>query len=110
MSQANAASSSVQAGPTVDSEQKWRVALRMFQKTHDNLAALRQQVEDTVIVAKTDTDDEGSITAYHFKTGAIHRLLAEARKGDGPATPDSEFLRTAAASPVRGSSVKIEER
>jgi hypothetical protein len=76
---------------------KWRVALRMYQKTHDDLVALRQQVEDTIIVARTDVDAEDSITAYHFKTGAIHRLLAEARKGDGPDTPESREVREAAA-------------
>lgn len=44
------------------------------------LYALRQQVEDTIAVAQTETDADGFISAYHFKTGAIHRLLAEARK------------------------------
>lgn len=69
-----------------EGDAKWRVALRMFEKTHTDLVALRQQVEDTILVAQTDVDAEGGITAYHFKTGAIHRLLAEARKGDGPVT------------------------
>lgn len=50
------------------------------QGERDLLRALRQQVEDTIAVAKTENDDDGFITAYHFKTGAIHRLLAEARK------------------------------
>lgn len=45
-----------------------------------DLVTLRQQVEDTIAVAQTDEDADGFITAYHFKTGAIHRLLAEARK------------------------------
>ena len=45
------------------------------------LNALRQQVEDTILVAKTDEDANGFISAYHFQTGAIHRLLAEARQG-----------------------------
>lgn len=44
------------------------------------LKSLKQQVEDTVLVAVTDSDEEGFITAYHFKTGAIHRLLAKARQ------------------------------
>lgn len=43
------------------------------------LLQLRQQVEDTVGAAQTEADAEGWITAYHFKTGAIHRLLAMAR-------------------------------
>lgn len=47
---------------------------------HADLLALRQQVEDTIAVAQTDEDGDGFITAYHFKTGAIHRLLAEVRK------------------------------
>lgn len=47
----------------------------------ENLLALRQQVEDTIAVAQTE-EQHGFITAYHFQTGAIHRLLAEARKGD----------------------------
>lgn len=42
------------------------------------LLGLRQQVEDTIMVAKTDSED-GFITAYHFKTGAIHRLLGRVR-------------------------------
>jgi hypothetical protein len=46
----------------------------------DALLALRQQVENTILVAQTDADEEGWITAYHFKTGAIHRLLAKARE------------------------------
>lgn len=75
-----------------DGEVKWRVALRMFQKTHDDLVSLRQRVEDTILVAQTDVDAEESITAYHFKTGAIHRLLAEARKGYGTVTPDEELV------------------
>ena len=50
----------------------------------DDLHALRQQIEDTIAVAETETDADGFITAYHFKTGAIHRLLAMARQGDGP--------------------------
>jgi len=49
----------------------------------NDLHALRQQVEDTIAVAETETDADGFISAYHFKTGAIHRLLAMARKGDG---------------------------
>lgn len=81
-----------------DGDQKWSVALRMFQKSQAALHALRQQVEDTVLVAQTDTDEEGTITAYHFKTGAIHRLLAKAREGDGPADEgDNAVLRSAIA-------------
>lgn len=80
-----------------DESCKWRVALRMYQKTHADLVALRQRVEDTVIVAKTDVDEGGGITAYHFKTGAIHRLLAEARQGDGPESAESNYVRNAAA-------------
>jgi hypothetical protein len=49
------------------------------ERLREALSELRQQVEDTVLVATTDTDDEGWITAYHFKTGAIHRLIAKAR-------------------------------
>lgn len=76
--------------------QKWRVALRMFEKSQDALHELRQQVEDTILVAQTDEDSEGGITAYHFKTGAIHRLLAKAREGDGPAeSGDNAALRHA---------------
>jgi hypothetical protein len=48
---------------------------------------LRQQIEMAIALGQTDVDDEGHISAYHFKTGALHRLLAEARKGDGPALP-----------------------
>jgi hypothetical protein len=40
---------------------------------------LRQQVEDTIVVAQKDVDAENWIIAYHFKTGAINRLLAKAR-------------------------------
>jgi hypothetical protein len=47
----------------------------------EGLRALRQQVEDTIAVAETESDGEGFIKAYHFKTGAIHRLLALARQG-----------------------------
>ncbi len=41
---------------------------------------LAQGFEDLLLVATTDTDDEGFITAYHFNTGALHRLLAIARQ------------------------------
>jgi hypothetical protein len=43
------------------------------------LTELRQQVEDTIMGAQKDEDSDGWITAYHFKTGAIHRLPAVAR-------------------------------
>jgi len=49
----------------------------------DALRELRQQVEDTIAVARTEADGSGFITAYHFQTGAIHRLLAKAREGNG---------------------------
>lgn len=49
------------------------------------LALLKQLVEETVMVATTDEDGEGFISAYHFKTGAIHRLLAAVRTGNYPA-------------------------
>jgi hypothetical protein len=62
------------------------VALRAEPGAREALAALRQQVEDTILVAQTDADAEGWITAYHFKTGAIHRLIAKARE-PGPFLP-----------------------
>jgi hypothetical protein len=77
-----------------DTEQvKWGVALRMFEKSQASLYALRQQVEDTVLVAQTDQDGEGTIMAYHFKTGAIHRLLAKAREGQ-PQDNDSISIKS----------------
>jgi hypothetical protein len=54
--------------------------LPRLEKAEKALFELRQQVEHTVIVAETEEDDHGWITAYHFKTGAIHRLLAKARE------------------------------
>jgi len=47
-----------------------------------DLRELRMRVEETIALAQTESED-GFITAYHFKTGAIHRLLAEVRKGGG---------------------------
>lgn len=41
---------------------------------------LAQGIEDLLLVATVDADDDGYITAYHFKTGALHRLLAKARE------------------------------
>jgi hypothetical protein len=40
---------------------------------------LAQGIEDLLLVATVDTDDDGYVLAYHFKTGALHRLLAKAR-------------------------------
>jgi hypothetical protein len=40
---------------------------------------LCQAFEDLIAVAKVDVDADGWITAYHFKTGALHRLLGKAR-------------------------------
>jgi hypothetical protein len=47
------------------------------------LKMLKQLVENTIAVAATDESD-GFITAYHFQTGAIHRLLSAVRVGDYP--------------------------
>jgi hypothetical protein len=68
-------------------EKLYRDALRDLAACREALLALRQQVEDTVMVAKTDEDAEGFVTAYRFQTGAIHRLLAKAREPlpDSPA-------------------------
>jgi len=44
---------------------------------------LGQGIEDLIAVATTDVDGEGIITAYHFKTGALHRLLSVARQVPG---------------------------
>lgn len=41
---------------------------------------LAQGIEDLVAVATTDADAEGYVVAYHFKTGALHRLLGMARQ------------------------------
>ena len=49
----------------------------------DTLAMLRQMIENTVAVARIDDDGE-CVTAYHFQTGAIHRLLSAARCDDFP--------------------------
>jgi hypothetical protein len=43
-------------------------------------AELAQDIEDLLLVATTDEDAEGFVTAYHFKTGALHRLLGKARQ------------------------------
>lgn len=51
-----------------------------LEKAERALFELRQQVEHTIMVAETDVDGNDWITAYHFKTGAIHRLLAKARE------------------------------
>ena len=48
------------------------------------LAMLRRLVEETVMVAQTDEDADGFVSAYHFKTGAIHRLLAAVRTQNFP--------------------------
>jgi hypothetical protein len=40
---------------------------------------LCQAFEDLIAVATVDVDADGWITAYHFKTGALHRLLGKAR-------------------------------
>jgi hypothetical protein len=53
-----------------------------LKEAREALRLLRQQVEDTIAVAQTDECKDGFITAYHFQTGAIHRLLAMARQGD----------------------------
>ncbi len=50
----------------------------------DELPMLKRLIEETIMVAKTDEDADGFISAYHFKTGAIHRLLAAARGGNYP--------------------------
>jgi len=47
------------------------------------MRALGQGIEDLIAVAVTDVDGEGIITAYHFKTGALHRLLGAARQVPG---------------------------
>ena len=43
------------------------------------LAELKMRVQETIACARTDSDADGFITAYHFKTGAIHRLLKDVR-------------------------------
>lgn len=53
-------------------------------KHRELLKELKQQVEDTIAVAVTEDDEDGFIKAYHFKTGAIHRLLAMSRKSITP--------------------------
>lgn len=63
-----------------DEWNKSRTTTAPVSEWQDKLNVLRQQVEDTIAVAQTDEDEQGFITAYHFKTGAIHRLLAEARR------------------------------
>jgi hypothetical protein len=40
---------------------------------------LAQGIEDLLAVAIVDEDVEGYVTAYHFKTGALHKLLGKAR-------------------------------
>lgn len=47
---------------------------------YDRLNVLRQRVEEADRLAEKEEDADGFIVAYHFKTGAWHRLLAEARK------------------------------
>lgn len=43
---------------------------------------LCQSFEDLIAVADVDVDSDGFISAYHFKTGALHRLLAKVRTID----------------------------
>lgn len=43
-----------------------------------------QSFEDLLALATTDEDADGFISAYHFKTGAIHRLLGKVRQWSPP--------------------------
>jgi len=43
---------------------------------------LRDHIQMTIHLGETDQDDDGFISAYHFKTGAIHRLLFQAQRDD----------------------------
>lgn len=58
--------------------------LRVLVERARELAMLKQLVEETILVAKKDDDGEW-VTAYHFQTGAIHRLLAAIRSNNYPA-------------------------
>lgn len=58
-------------------------------KAIEALHELRMKVEEAVMLAEKEEDREGNVSAYHFKTGSIHRLLAEARKGDSEFQPAS---------------------
>jgi hypothetical protein len=49
-------------------------------KNAGDLHELRMRVEEADALARKDEDADGFITAYHFNTGAWHRLLAEVRK------------------------------
>lgn len=44
---------------------------------------LCQAFEDLIAVATVDVDADGWITAYHFQTGALHRLLGKVRSLPG---------------------------
>jgi hypothetical protein len=48
--------------------------------TQAALKELAQGIEDLIAVATKDEDGDGFVTAYHFKTGAMHRLLGRARQ------------------------------
>lgn len=61
------------------------VAAPLAAERPDELAMLKRLVEETIMVAKTDEDGDGFTSAYHFQTGAIHRLLAAVRTGNYPA-------------------------
>lgn len=45
-----------------------------------NREELVTDIENLFLVATTDEDADGFIAAYHFKTGALHRLLAKDRQ------------------------------
>lgn len=48
-------------------------------KEREIIRDLCQAFEDLIAVATVDVDADGFISAYHFKTGALHRLLGKVR-------------------------------
>src|SRR5262245_48331988 len=64
-----------------------------LQTANERLREFAQDFEDLLLVATKDEDAEGIITAYHFKTGAIHRLLGKVRGVALPAVEPRRPLR-----------------
>jgi hypothetical protein len=49
-------------------------------RLRERLDRVFQDFEDLLMVATKDEDADGFISAYHFKTGAIHRMLGKVRQ------------------------------
>jgi hypothetical protein len=68
-----------------------RARLRTVEQERDRLLGvvdgIFQDFEDLLVVATKDVDADGFVSAYHFKTGAIHRMLGKVRQRYGLTTP-----------------------